>query len=199
MRCYIYCTKAKPYLYRIDDDDEFELRKQITHSDAIDDFNFVKDYREQNGKVVASFELKQAEKFNANNISKEILKKSCLTKDAISNYLGDKNGYGWKIDNLQILYNALDLSSFYRSVGYSDIGINEVCDCCSSWNKSCNDCYWNFELLPMLKAPQSWCHAWFQGEKCILISIRPKWAELILNGKKTLEIRKTYPKEIKLE
>ena len=30
--------------------------------------------------------------------------------------------------------------------------------------------------------------------KAILISIRPQWVEKILNGEKTIEIRKTYPK-----
>lgn len=30
--------------------------------------------------------------------------------------------------------------------------------------------------------------------KSVLISIRPKWCELIANGKKTVEIRKTVPK-----
>lgn len=30
--------------------------------------------------------------------------------------------------------------------------------------------------------------------KSVLISIQPKWCELIANGKKTIEIRKTMPK-----
>lgn len=30
--------------------------------------------------------------------------------------------------------------------------------------------------------------------KSVLISIKPKWCELIANGKKTLEVRKTRPK-----
>lgn len=30
--------------------------------------------------------------------------------------------------------------------------------------------------------------------KSVLISIRPKWCELIASGKKTIEVRKTYPK-----
>lgn len=31
-------------------------------------------------------------------------------------------------------------------------------------------------------------------KKSVLISIRPKWCELIANGKKTIEVRKTRPK-----
>ena len=32
------------------------------------------------------------------------------------------------------------------------------------------------------------------GMKCVLMSIRPKWTELIFSGEKTLEVRKTRPK-----
>lgn len=32
------------------------------------------------------------------------------------------------------------------------------------------------------------------SEKAVLISIQPKWCELISNGKKTIEVRKTKPK-----
>ena len=32
------------------------------------------------------------------------------------------------------------------------------------------------------------------NEKCVLISVRPQWCELIANGKKTIEVRKTRPK-----
>lgn len=31
--------------------------------------------------------------------------------------------------------------------------------------------------------------------KSVLISIRPKWCEKIVNGEKTIEVRKTAPKE----
>lgn len=33
------------------------------------------------------------------------------------------------------------------------------------------------------------------SEKAVLISIRPKWCELIASGKKTLEVRKNRPKQ----
>ena len=31
-------------------------------------------------------------------------------------------------------------------------------------------------------------------DKSVLISIRPKWCELIASGEKTIEVRKTRPK-----
>lgn len=119
-------------------------------------------------KVIAVFELNSVIKFSLSHIPNNILKQSCLTRRELCDYycLEKKEGFGWKIDNLQILgNNSLELECFYKSAGYSDIGTNEVCDCCFNLNKSCNDCYWNFELTPMLKAPQSWCYAWLKGEK----------------------------------
>ena len=32
------------------------------------------------------------------------------------------------------------------------------------------------------------------SKQCVLISIRPQWCELIANGKKTIEVRKSRPK-----
>ena len=32
--------------------------------------------------------------------------------------------------------------------------------------------------------------------KSVLISIRPQWCEKIASGKKTIEVRKTAPKEV---
>lgn len=32
--------------------------------------------------------------------------------------------------------------------------------------------------------------------KCVMLSIRPQWVEKIVSGKKTIEVRKTAPKEV---
>lgn len=50
-KAYIYCTKAKPYLYRIDDDNNFELTNTLRSKT----YEYVKDYNEQNGKVIGEF------------------------------------------------------------------------------------------------------------------------------------------------
>lgn len=203
MRCYIYCTKAKPYLYRIDDDNEFELRKKITYSDAI--YDFVKDYHEQNGKVVALFELKEVEKFNANNISKEILEKSCLTKDAISNYLGDKEGYGWVIENLEIFDKPMNLSDF-ETQGICNMYDEIKQRIMGDYIKKCyfKLCKYNYMgetcdnySHPIIKAPQSWQYVYDKKiESSILISIKSEWLFKILNKEKTIEVRKKAPEEV---
>lgn len=33
-------------------------------------------------------------------------------------------------------------------------------------------------------------------DKAVLLSIQPKWCEKIINGEKTVEVRKTYPKQL---
>lgn len=50
-KAYIYCTKDKPYLYRIDDDNNFELTNTLRSKT----YEYVKDYNEQNGKVIGEF------------------------------------------------------------------------------------------------------------------------------------------------
>ena len=191
MKCYIYCTKAKPYLCRIDDDNKFELRSKIT-----------KDYHEQNGKVIASFELKEVEKFDANNVSKEILEKSCLTKDEISNYLGDKTGYAWEIKNLEIFDKPMNLRDF-ETQGICNM-YSEIKECITGdYITKCyfKLCKYNYEgetcdnyPHQVKKAPQSWQYVYDKDyEKAILISIKPEWVCKILNGKKTIEIRKSSP------
>lgn len=32
--------------------------------------------------------------------------------------------------------------------------------------------------------------------KCVMLSIRPKWCEKIASGEKTIEVRKSAPKEV---
>lgn len=57
---YIYCTKGKSYLSRINDD-SFELTKiEKPYCEE----HYVKDYNTQNGKVVAKFTLKDVSEFS---------------------------------------------------------------------------------------------------------------------------------------
>ena len=48
---YIYVTKSKPYLYRVDDDNNFELTNTMRPKTD----EYVKDYNAQNGKVIGEF------------------------------------------------------------------------------------------------------------------------------------------------
>ena len=39
------------------------------------------------------------------------------------------------------------------------------------------------------RAPQNMCYLGWNGQMCVLISIRPEWVEKIISGDKTIEIR----------
>lgn len=142
-KVYIYCTKEKPYLYRVDDDNNFELLKNKKYEEDI----YVKDYNALNGKVVAEFTLNKIDdikfswSYSSNgyddhryNIS---LDKTCLDEDTLIKYLGEPwdicntgsagimkyNGFAWHIDDLIIYDKLKELSDFkvwdktYNNVG----------------------------------------------------------------------------------
>ena len=92
---------------------------------------------------------------------------SCLTVEQCDKYLGDKKGYALRISNLSEYSTMLDLSCFYKKEeGRND---NDIID----------------------YAPQNMMYAYdWYGEKYVLISIQPQWLCKILNGEKTIEIRK---------
>lgn len=49
----------------------------------------------------------------------------------------------------------------------------------------------------LLKAPQNMCYGFYkEDERVIVISIRPEWLCKILNGEKTIEVRKKILKEM---
>lgn len=132
-KAYIYCTKDKTYLYRVDDDNNFELTNTLRPKT----YEYVKDYNEQNGKVIGEFicdkvySIKnQGNSFVMANeeqgVTNEIARQSCLDYDDMVGYLGDKDGYGWHISNLKIYGCPKELSEFSRPCSYA--GLCFSCD-----------------------------------------------------------------------
>lgn len=129
-KCYIYVTKDKPYLYRVDDDDNFELTNTLRPKV----YWYVKDYNEQNGKVIGEFvcdkvfllhpytydrgsadleRRKFIQTFEGSSKENEILAATCLTQDEMFDYIGAGNyGYGWHISDLKIYDKPKELSEF---------------------------------------------------------------------------------------
>lgn len=127
-KAYIYCTKDKPYLYRIDDDNNFELTNTLRPQT----YEYVKDYNEQNGKVIGEFICDKVYKiepifsfydsysgyddtsdcsyFEDYSIDNERLKKTCLTRQELYIYGKEKTLYGWHISDLKIYDKPLLLS-----------------------------------------------------------------------------------------
>lgn len=198
MKLLLYCTKAKPYLlqnpdwivrmgkdkYIICKDNQFLLI--LLH--YLDNITL-------NGKIVAEcdFEVEEIkyqdiENYNYDEILPldKILEKSCLTKIDLEDYLNGNNGYAIHIKNLHIFDEPKELSDYYS---IHNIGGMLLTD-------------------KLKKAPQNMqrvsIQEWEYGamssnDIAILISIRPEWLCKILNGEKTIEIRKKVLNEMKDE
>lgn len=111
--------------------------------------------------------------------------------------LGYKRIYGIYLKNVNPFEEPRKLSEYYR-VGYlraceeydsaldSMRGILAYCPdvCCTPPTKVIEE-DWKIK-----NAPQNMCYCEDEdGDKCVLISIRPEWLCKILNGEKTIEVR----------
>lgn len=128
-----------------------------------------------NGKIVAECDFYTSKIWYGVNEKNEYINfikvcdDACLTLDEIDNYLKGQNGYVIHIKNLNIFDKPRELSEY---VNY--------------WDK------------PIKKAPQNMMYAYGRntGDKYILISIKAEWLCKILNGEKTMEVRKKVLKEM---
>lgn len=197
MKLLLYCCKAKPYLkshseYEYNEKGAIpKTRKRI--------FTLCQDKCDYyNGKIVAECDYEVEEIFEDNfedardgyvehfytlgsyddfdEGQKALLKESCLQKHELSNYLGFENGYAIHIKNLHIFDEPKKLSECYKKYE----------------GKNYSPTYY----MPITKAPQNMMYVYDNGEKKILISIRPEWLCKILNGEKTIEVRKKVLKEM---
>ena len=170
MKLLLYCTKTKPYITKGNDGSVYP---SCVISDGIQEWHL-------NGKIVAEcdFEVEEIrltkslyldEDYITNTLrEKEILKYSCLSYCELADYLGGKGGYAIHIKNLHIFDKPKELSEYGM----------------------------DFPISPIVKAPQNMMYANGIGERYSLISIRPEWLCKILNGEKTIEVRKKILKEM---
>ena len=163
MKAYIYCTKAKPYLFRM-----------FGRNSLLNEKNEEIEYFIDNGKIVASFDLNKIDTLkwgrwrNQKIFSylgfeyehQDLIEKCLLNWQELEEYGNHKPLYFWHIDNLEVI----------EPLKLEDFGLK--------------------------KAPQSFQYAYYKGEKVIILSIKSKWVEKIISGRKTIEVRKTAPKEV---
>ena len=187
----LYCEKAKPYLYR-KDDDIFELSNKIKYEDISD---YKKYYGLNNGKIVAEcdYEVSIHNWYNDYNLFEKLYyqenmmfnnENSCMSSRELVSYLGNNNlkkdFYAIHIKNLHIFDEPKELSEYFtkeKKMNTLD-GYNWVCE--------------NID-----RAPQNMMYAYDSGgNKYILISIKSQWLRKILNKEKTIEIRKKVLKEM---
>lgn len=181
----LYCTKAKPYLYR-QDDDTFKLENKIVDEDISD---YKKYYGLNNGKIVSECDYEVEELTNCGTsfmimkyddlresyrYTNKIARCSCLDYTDLKRYLGENNGYAIHIKNLTIFDKPKELNEYCR-YNRPVFDKNDVVE----------------------KAPQNMCRVLTKnGYEYILISIQPQWMCLILNRIKDVEVRKKVLKEM---
>lgn len=182
MKLLLYCTKAKNKYDRLVRDEHygkpFYLYGAITEN-----------FESLNGKIVAEcdFEVEEIKELGGGeNLlfytktldSLEIVKQACLKTEELADYLykeyEDSKGYVIHIKNLHIFDKPRELS-----------------ECWANTNA------WIFDNEKLDIAPQNmrYCGDW-NLEKAILISIKPEWLCKILNGEKTIEVRRKVLKEM---
>lgn len=109
----------------------------------------------------------------------ELLNKSRLSYEELDKYLNGNNGYAIHIKNLK--ERVMELSDVYK--------YDNSYDNMFGWIAEENEKY-----IPLDKAPQNMMRVWvYENGKWvmyILISVRPEWLCLELNGEKTTEVRK---------
>lgn len=158
-KAYIYCTKDKPYLYRIDDDNNFELTNTLRPKT----YEYVKDYNEQNGKVIGEFICDKVDEYTFSHYEAEYRvthveqKAMCLNQPELIRYGKGKTLYGWHISDLKIYDKPKELSEFYT---IAESGSDCCCGCV--WHETplfempCRTC--TGERKYLYRPPQSWCY-----------------------------------------
>lgn len=139
----------------------------------------------------------------------ELFEKSCLSFDQLDKYLKKKVGYALHISNLKIFDKPFSICEFnLKTIDRSketpqnpkDHSLSNTVMYVKVKN---NKSKARFKVLkPINKAPQNMCSVFkmdsrnYEKEYYILISIRPEWLCKILNGDKTIEVRKKVLKEM---
>ena len=167
-KAYIYCSKAKPYLYK-EANPPFELflDSELYKGNGYDDRLF-------SGKLIGEFICdkvypikNRGSSFSVadeeQSITNEIARQSCLYYDDMVSYFGNKDGYGLHITALKIYDRPRELSEFRKP-----------CD----WNYDCCTCKRaKYELTKaeakvfygcdseLTRPPQSWMHIEDLGEE----------------------------------
>lgn len=152
-KCYIYCAKAK------------------NQNDVLwTNFNDVGIFaRKSNGKVIGEFVCDAVLDFNSYEIAcgtsetafEELPRSTCITREEMLKYCGDKVIYTWHISDLVIYDKPKELSEF-----------NVICKKILKKPLQCNGCQyyrgysdiWKSETVTckgrkaLTRPPQSWCY-----------------------------------------
>ena len=117
---YVYVTKAKPYLGKYLDTNNFRLSDEVSFKDIngtipmrfwFDEYISYKYYADDN-----TYFVKRPQDFRYG--AEGVLKRLCLTRDEFKEYGQGKDLYAWHIKKLDTFYEPMQLSDFYRGTFY---------------------------------------------------------------------------------
>ena len=168
----LYCTKTRKRLF-------FDKLKQIFT------LGLKKSKNDLNGKIVAEcdFEVEEIRPFF--HWCSKLENETCLSQEEVLDYLDskDKSVGNPKRQDIVKLIDIKNLNIFDKP--------RELNECWANTNA------WIFSNEKLYVAPQNmrYCGDW-NLKKAILISIKPEWLCKILNGEKTIEVRKKVLKEM---
>ena len=214
----LYCSKSLPYLayfgygskeYRYFGKDK-KSQDLVFVKEGFDG-NDISDYL--NGKVVAECDCNLVEKilpqvgvlnldcgcpenpifleepyYDTKTLSaEELYKKSCLFYDDMNFYLED-HGYALHLSNVNIFGNKKDICS--KSGLPNSLNLKDLSD------------YYKSPIIEdknkVERAPQNMCYVYDEnGNRYILLPIKPRFLCKILNGEKTIEIRRAIVNALK--
>lgn len=191
----LYCNKAKPILRDYRDKAIYD-RFVISPTDR----PFTSDDTQPilNGKIVAEcdFEVEELRLDNDDPLGAYWYETETLNEYEVFDYLGEYNkGYAIHIKNLHIFDEPRELSQYHKPYGCINISCGEkpkqkYLGC--SLVRHCKKTQIKKAPQNMMKVESKIC----DEKDYILISIRPKWLCKILNGEKTIEVRKKVLKEM---
>lgn len=181
MKLLLYCTKGKPYLYK-DRGIEYALSNKKLVDNAFTRFSSI------NGTIPCECDYEIEDYDTAWHCLEftEVngLKDSCLTMKELFDYVKGKQYFkGIYIKNLHIFDMPKKLNDYYKFVGIDKRGINNY----KTIEKAPQNMMYAYEYISELGLSGTW-NRYFNG--CIVISIHPEHLCKILNGEKTVEVRK---------
>lgn len=199
MKALLYCTRENPKLIK----GKHEFYTTEARKDFLTPFQIE---HTLNGYIVAECEIDKVGLIKANyydddfdsgisygidlRISNKFERDSCLSYDDLYNYLGGNHGYALHLSNIKVFDKPRVLNDFCL--------INQ-------YRKDLEGTQYNL----VSKAPQNMCNVVYSSntigkypfyeilDSYILISIKPQWLCKILNGEKTIEVRKQILKCLK--
>ena len=220
MKLLLYCCKSKPYLVYGDKFIGGSFVEQFCLTRGYSKEDVEKIWGSLNGKIVAEcdFDIEEIklesdevwnEWFETSSLDRSsLLEKSCLTEDELCDYLYEhiedgKKGYAIHLKNLEIYDKPKELSDYLQSslpnpqhIKFANWKANYYWALGDYTTKNsqmtCKQLVETFNnSISIKKSPQNMCYCYDVDKNInIIISIHPEQLVQILNGEKTIVVRK---------